>query len=107
MSAHTPTPWSLSDSQLPKAIYGSARQHIHAGPKETQGNTIAIVSLGGLGGTSGKIEDIEANAAYIVRAVNSHEELVAALKEIHHSIPSATHLHEIVTSAIAKAEGRA
>lgn len=46
-------------------------------------------------------------AIHSLEAQNSHEELVASLKEIHHSIPSATHLHEIVTSAIAKAEGRA
>jgi hypothetical protein len=67
MSKHTPLPWTLSDNPHQKEcldILGS-------------GYVVASAWAGG-----DMDNDYEANAEYIVRAVNSHEDLLEALKEL-------------------------
>lgn len=64
MTAHTPTPWGFSD-----AHWSDQRATIHDG----KGSCLAILEHD---------TDDAANAALIVRAVNSHANLVAALNLI-------------------------
>ncbi len=66
MSKHTPTPWSHWD--------GSNRFGLYIGV-----NYIPIGECGA--GSKITSEVTKANAAFIVRAVNAHDELVAALEE--------------------------
>lgn len=66
---HTPTPWSLSGSDS----YIMGRKN---GGKVV----VALVEMDESGSVS--FDEMDANAAYIVRCVNSHAELVAALERI-------------------------
>jgi hypothetical protein len=96
---HTPIPWSVAHSP----IYGT--------PFIVDGT--GKLSLTGNIGPSG-VETAEANAAFIVKAVNSHAELVEALKRINRT--SITHtfggdaqrfqewIDAFTADAIAKAE---
>ena len=69
-SAHTATPWHLGLSECP-GVYGGEQHWAILGPKTA--GIIADVE-GGLGAKS------KANAEFIVRACNNHEELLAACK---------------------------
>ena len=89
MSKHTPTPWTVAKHER--------------GLVRAQGRTIVVVRETGN-------QDIDANAEFIVRACNAHEDLLAALKEIERSLANhptfAWHnIVEIARAAIAKAEG--
>jgi len=71
-AAHTPTPWSVFRAGKQYGIDAESMQ--------------SIVSFGDdhepdIGVQGATIEEAHANAEFIVRAVNSHEDLVAALKE--------------------------
>lgn len=69
-SAHTPTPWHVGLSECP-GVYGGEQHWAIFGP----GTTGVIADIeGGLGAKS------EANAGFIVRACNNHEELLTACK---------------------------
>lgn len=90
-AAHTPTPWNLN----PKAVLVI----------ESEGVTVASC------GNANVIRDQwEANAAFIVRAVNAHEELLSLLKEARNrmigSAPAIRSLSERTDKAITRAEGR-
>jgi hypothetical protein len=96
MSAHTPTPWQVE---------GSIYEHMAAGIRGGSNRAIAQVWKGPRG---------HANAEFIVRACNAHDDLVAALKAIvDHNEASyssefelfATHVRE-AKKALAKAEGK-
>ena len=93
---HTPGPWRMTKHDALKNVY-----HIDAGPKGYERVRVAIVDTG------------EANAAYIVRACNAHDELLAIAKRIHGLMQSGDiegrEWSEFIqlSSAIAKAEGRA
>lgn len=63
-TAHTPTPWDIETKGSKHFIDGA------------DGLTVAYIDRAGVRPT----KEIEANAALIVRAVNSHAELVAALE---------------------------
>ena len=66
MSKHTPTPWSVDDTRLGiMAGYQSIAQTFRDRSK-----TIAD-----------REAEAQANAAFIVRACNAHEQLVEALKQ--------------------------
>jgi hypothetical protein len=72
---HTPTPWEL--------------HHVSNGIELSRhGNAIATVHRYGAGrvpeGEQCPWHDYEANAAFIVRAVNSYEAMREALKELEH-----------------------
>lgn len=92
---HTPTPWRYCKTN------GSptSGQHMIAGSKP--GYLAEIRDCG-----SG---DVSANAAFIVRACNAHDELVAALRDIARTDrttkTSAADLADIARAALAKAEG--
>lgn len=86
---HTPTPWYASDI-LDNDCFGIV----------TADNEIII-------GTSGNIRR-EADVRFIVRAVNSHEELLATLKQEHSKV---IHTKEFpptcgTCQTIAKAKGK-
>lgn len=80
VSTHTPTPWKLDGTM----VY------------DTEGHYVAKVS----------VEEGTANAAYIVRAVNAHEELLRALKHLAARMPNSEKENEWINDIIAKAEGR-
>lgn len=110
---HTPTPWFLSGSG------------IRIRDKSPEGNDIAWAEPNFAGG----FDDVSrANAAFIVRACNAHEELVAALelqdkatttlvadgeKGVYQMVISFSSMHRLHeayekrTAALAKARGQA
>ena len=107
MSGHTPLPWTTR-----KARPGHDRD-------------VGIVAPGCAGVIAECFEEFrakgerhpeeaEANAEYIVRACNSHEELLEALRQIDNEagcpaaeyMPALPRIWEIARAAIAKAKGR-
>lgn len=103
MEKHTPTPWKI-ENQKGKNLGGMIMQQP---PYIVSQKGNAVCSMGG---GSVFYENAEANAAFIIRAVNSHGELLAALKTARSII-----LHDIdeteadccqIDNAIAKAEGK-
>jgi len=68
MSEHTPTPWEVATGHPSRGLFV-------LGPPDEHGYAPQICEVD-------KTEDMEANAAFIVRAVNSHEALVAALEAV-------------------------
>ena len=81
--SHTPTPWKVGE------------EYEILGPNEK------VVAT-----TYHNRPEVEANAAFIVRAVNAHEELLEALRYVVDSGESYERVQEIAVQAIAKAEGR-
>lgn len=76
-AAHTPTPWKVSENENTPLTLNEYHR-IHAGIDD-----ICFVEKTDRDLSSEKyIEVDQANAAYIVRAVNAHEELLAALKNL-------------------------
>lgn len=100
-TAHTPTPWEIRD------VPSRERFKI----TDSTGYTIAEMPSYPI------IEKEEANAAYIVRAVNAHEALLEALEQcltLDGATAERSHtmalkrlqaINEIATAAIAKAKG--
>jgi hypothetical protein len=88
---HTPTPWRVTKAY-----------RITGGP---QGHTY-VASLDNVKHLSP--EELEANAAFIVRAVNSHDEMLAALKGVCIDLRAAGRGEAFIRIAnlIAKVEGR-
>jgi hypothetical protein len=98
---HTPTPWSRNIPPASKypVIFAGRNTHV------TTVNTHGLSK-----------DEIEANTAFIVRACNSHDELVAALKKIKQLATLAERtrgifvretiqeLHEVSRAALAKVE---
>ena len=91
---HTPTPWMTNGG---KSLFAQSKQ-------------IALMRASNSGWLNNQPcaseEEANANAAYIVRAVNCHEELFQALKSVVDYLPEGdgqyvSHLRSI----IAKAEG--
>jgi hypothetical protein len=115
MSEHTETPWSVGQTR--KHHNGNWHETlIHVGDYSKTGcgigNAIAIVYTGGNGACSLQPADIEANAAYIVEAVNAHAaltarvaELMAALRDAWNALPSSSPVWARVDAALAKVEG--
>jgi hypothetical protein len=68
---HTPTPWTASEDQILSKDLNK------------WGNWIVCEMPKGRDEISEAVEENKANAAYIVKCVNSHEELLEALKEAH------------------------
>jgi hypothetical protein len=68
-TAHTPTPWQYDEDALHVFVNGSG----------VEGDGAVICEVWpGFG--SGESKEREANAAFIVRACNAHDDLVAALR---------------------------
>ena len=74
-TAHTPTPWNLNEVYI----------------IDSEGYSIATTMFG----DKASIEEDLANAAHIVKCVNLHDELVAALKAARDDYLSGFRFHEI------------
>jgi hypothetical protein len=72
MSAHTPTPWIVG--------YGTLNV-VHLDHDNLKGIRIASVDI-----NKDDYETAQANVAHIVRCVNAHDELVAALAAVQSAI---------------------
>ena len=106
---HTPTPWEIKITQEGFEIVGSAN-------KANYKSVIAWIKLGGATWKDTWNKEQEANAEFIVRACNSHEELLEACKEalplcneIIRDDPYANMAKKIATkleNVIAKAKGK-
>jgi hypothetical protein len=91
--AHTQTPWRIAEDTL----------HVIAGIAEKEVRVVTV---------DGSVDDYEtdkANTAFIVKCVNSHEELLAMLKRLkpfieHSEDPHFRGFH--LDELIAKAEGK-
>lgn len=113
MGEHTPTPWATEYRKGQNSFYG---QDIY---EAATGETIATaawypVALSDTHTTTNR----EANAAFIVKAVNCHDDLVAALEEARSAVEYAyrgtdsgtpderkfSHTAEVIRAALAKAE---
>jgi hypothetical protein len=71
---HTPTPW------FPGRTFGRGISTVDA-IDPADGQLFAVCEVFGVNKMDEACEVSNANAAFIVRAVNSHERLVAALRE--------------------------
>lgn len=71
---HTPTPWGFE--KINYDAYSSAIRTIDPLSKELNGGSFTVAHLAGANGVA------EANAEFIVRAVNSHEVLLSALRSV-------------------------
>lgn len=115
MTEHTPTPWHISESNATKHGDADASLTIMGKVNDHPWGVATV--------TVARAKDAEmqsANAAYIIRAVNAHEEMLAILQTIHHYFKNDKHvspsaltgeyanpitLKKAVEQAIAKAEG--
>ncbi len=92
MSAHTPTPWRLEPQPDLETHGGIEINGRHLGPVArclfTKHNDKCRC------GAPHKAEVAEANAEFIVRAVNHHDALITALKEIAYGRKGDPEIHE-------------
>lgn len=104
MSKHTPTPWNGCDDFITGAMHG--RCHSSAAGVVYANHIIAWMEK--------EDADRSANAAFIVRACNAHDELVAALERTLEILDAwgperrgdtLERLHERITAALSKARG--
>lgn len=105
MTNHTPTPWNVR--------YYDEFQNAPLDVLSSEGNCIANVGRRSVNKTTGKVYEPSAeafaNAAFIVKAVNCHQELVDAAKAVLDNLRegdfiSTTRL-DALQAAIAKAKG--
>ena len=69
---HTPTPWKVLQAGDPSGV-----------PRVTSDKGgVAVICVNRYMGEKGPSAEESANAAFIVRACNAHDELVAALREL-------------------------
>ena len=74
MMEHTPTPWSID--KLPTRICVAGRKGFSGDYRVADAHQSPQLAF------TPRHEEAVANAAFIVKAVNSHDELVAALKNV-------------------------
>lgn len=86
--AHTPTPWRVF----------TATNGLYIGVGEPNGEGILDAGFG----VWREGPEAIANAAFIVKAVNAHDELVAALQALISNLPYQKH-RDIALAALAKA----
>lgn len=84
---HTATPWKLSGGLGFRSIKSTGNYVIATGLSETTG-------------------EWDANAAFIVRAVNSHDELLELAKMYLYSVQPSNPNYDSIMKTIAKAEGK-
>jgi hypothetical protein len=73
--AHTPTPWIAEESSIQYAGQRDRLRKILIGtPRNEKGGRFIACEI------QGPAQNMDANATFIVRAVNAHEELVKQLK---------------------------
>jgi len=68
---HTPVPWTVHPQYTDRSVFP-------IGTTEPDGSSIILAEVNSRGGTE---ENQRANAEFIVRACNSHADLLAALEE--------------------------
>lgn len=91
MGKHTPTPW---DWKRPyEGSYGDAWISASGGERIAVCGELRKPTIHGFIGQPDYTE-VEANAAFIVRACNAHEELVRALHLARNYVLDATHFRE-------------
>lgn len=99
---HTPTPWSMEDDNFSESRFiVSDSNGYHIGIADM----LPIVKKWDHFVALDR-ETIKANAAFIVRAVNSHEELLACLKSCRLTMNTAGMPVGHIDNAIASAEGK-
>lgn len=95
---HTPEPWSVDKRPVDKRNKWWIR-----GPKTKAGFEPAVASIPNLGG----YDERAANAEFIVRACNAHDDLLAAMQEaidlLTDNVDNALDADQILRAAIAKA----
>ncbi len=103
---HTPTPWWINRTN-------GSEHEICSGPSgldaESQSKIVTVAIAHGPQGEWGKVgAEHQANAAFIVRAVNAHDDLLGIVKIVLRlSLQKGnTELNERCKRAIAKAEGK-
>lgn len=109
---HTPTPWKCDNKATKRSNFGDFKctvSHKNSGEGFPSGlpfyETVAVA----LGGVRDEGEVAEANAAYIVRCVNSHEELVRSLQyALEHYVPEddKQFIAQEMRKTLAKSEGK-
>ncbi len=104
--SHTPTPWHFEESSLNGVPKGES---FWLANDTEEGNTTAHLLLN----KAGHKDDaqVRVDAAFIVRAVNAHEEMLEALKGAMMIVKALssdndTHFVKLAEQAIAKAEGK-
>ena len=92
---HTPTPWRISKQYDPEKGHDDHTPLI----KSADNTTVAVVPLPG-----NSWEVHQANAAYIVQAVNSYEGLIEALRLLR-DYPDLSNRQTVIEQALKTAEG--
>jgi hypothetical protein len=82
---HTPTPWWVAQSAGPGILAVDAID-------PADGNLFAVCEIFGINDMREHSPEAEANAAFIVRACNCHNQLVAALKALYDAVDSSVEL---------------
>ena len=82
MSNHTPTPWSISGDLIVGAPEAVPNPQVAPYPKQV--SKLQWDYEGDSGATERRIQwpEAKANADFIVRAVNAHDDLLAALRKL-------------------------
>lgn len=110
MSNHSPTPWHVDVTYLGKDRQRTDFVIRSKADSLPDGSRVAIISDGSHVLDPKPNEAAAANATFIVRAVNSHEELLEALKDALRIVqayrPQAERTISQSQAAIAKAEGK-
>jgi hypothetical protein len=96
MSEPTPRPWVVGDN-------GSSMSRIFAKPIDGTGRTVDICGVSTPVQPGGKWDEARANAELICRAVNAHDDLVAALQAMLASAHPHPVEHPTMTAAWAQA----
>jgi len=76
MSEHTPTPWRADMGEFPPQMKLEPYLRSYVGP---DGETIRVKGFA-LSGGNVEMDEARANSEFIVKAVNCHDDLVAALR---------------------------
>jgi hypothetical protein len=78
MSEHTPTPWRADMGEFPPQMKLEPYLRSYVGP---DGETIRVKGFA-LSGGNVEMDEARANSEFIVKAVNCHDDLVAALRAV-------------------------
>jgi hypothetical protein len=78
MSEHTPTPWRADMGEFPPQMKLEPYLRSYVGP---DGETIRVKGFA-LSGGNVEMDEARANSEFIVKAVNCHDDLVAACKKL-------------------------
>ena len=100
MSEHTPTPWRADMGEFPPQMKLEPYLRSYVGP---DGETIRVKGFA-LSGGNVEMDEARANSEFIVKAVNCHDDLVAALKAVVAVADRNTVEFAMARAALAKAD---